>query len=137
MKKWVEPRIEVEEFVANEYVAACSDPGTTTYKFVCDAESGAIFKDGGAVYLESNGESGLQLIIVNPNPDNRLGDYHPCGDPHTVTVPKGTNVDNIFQDGYLWSFTGGTKKVKVWTDNGTNIHCSANLNASDYVPVKS
>ena len=35
-KEWMEPVIEVQEFVANEYVAACGDSGTV-YKFKCDA----------------------------------------------------------------------------------------------------
>ncbi|MFR8449997.1 MAG: hypothetical protein ACLVB0_05565 [Fusicatenibacter saccharivorans] len=34
-KEWMEPVIEVQEFVANEYVAAC-DNGKV-YKFTCDA----------------------------------------------------------------------------------------------------
>ena len=35
-KEWMEPVIEVQEFAANEYVAACGDSGKV-YKFVCDA----------------------------------------------------------------------------------------------------
>ena len=35
-KEWMEPVIEVQEFVANEYVAACGNSGKI-YKFVCDA----------------------------------------------------------------------------------------------------
>ena len=32
----MEPVVEVQEFAANEYVAACGDSGKV-YKFVCDA----------------------------------------------------------------------------------------------------
>ena len=35
-KEWMEPVIEVQEFVANEYVAACGDSGKV-YKFECNA----------------------------------------------------------------------------------------------------
>ena len=35
-KEWMEPVVEVQEFAANEYVAACGDSGKV-YKFVCDA----------------------------------------------------------------------------------------------------
>lgn len=35
-KEWTEPVVEVQEFAANEYVAACGDSGKV-YKFVCDA----------------------------------------------------------------------------------------------------
>ena len=34
-KEWMEPVIEVQEFVANEYVAACESG--MVYKFTCDA----------------------------------------------------------------------------------------------------
>lgn len=34
-KEWMEPVIEVQEFVANEYVAACESG--MVYKFECDA----------------------------------------------------------------------------------------------------
>ena len=34
-KEWMEPVIEVQEFVANEYVAACESG--MIYKFTCDA----------------------------------------------------------------------------------------------------
>ena len=35
-KEWMEPVVEVQEFAANEYVAACGDSGKV-YKFVCGA----------------------------------------------------------------------------------------------------
>ncbi len=35
-KEWMEPVIEVQEFVANEYVASCGDSGKV-YKFECNA----------------------------------------------------------------------------------------------------
>ena len=36
-REWMEPVIEVQEFVANEYVAACGDSGKV-YKFECNAD---------------------------------------------------------------------------------------------------
>ena len=36
-KKWIEPQILVQEFVPNEYVAACGDKNKV-YKFKCDAD---------------------------------------------------------------------------------------------------
>ena len=38
-KEWVEPRIEVQKFTPNEYVAACGDSGVN-YLFKCDAGDG-------------------------------------------------------------------------------------------------
>ena len=64
-KEWMEPVIEVQEFVANEYVAACGDSGTV-YKFTCDAPGGWLY-----YYPESDGQidgnytgSGLSLIHI-------------------------------------------------------------------------
>ena len=37
--RWEEPRIEVQKFMPNEYVAACGDHGVT-YKFECNAGGG-------------------------------------------------------------------------------------------------
>ena len=46
-KTWEEPRILVQQFMPNEYVAACGDSGTV-YNFVCDAGGGT----PGTVYEE-------------------------------------------------------------------------------------
>ena len=35
-KRWEEPMILVQQFVANEYVAACGESGTV-YNFECNA----------------------------------------------------------------------------------------------------
>ena len=40
-KEWMEPVIEVQEFVANEYVAACESG--MVYKFTCDAPRGRLY----------------------------------------------------------------------------------------------
>ena len=38
---WTKPLAQVEQFLANEYVAACGDSGIT-YKFKCTAGGGAV-----------------------------------------------------------------------------------------------
>ena len=40
-KEWMEPVIKVQEFVANEYVAACESG--MVYKFTCDAPGGPLY----------------------------------------------------------------------------------------------
>ena len=40
-KEWMEPVIEVQEFVANEYVAACESG--MVYKFECNAHAGYLY----------------------------------------------------------------------------------------------
>ena len=59
MKKvWSRPLTVVQNFEANEYVAACGDENKV-YKFKCDAVSGSIIGSGGSVYLETNGQCGM------------------------------------------------------------------------------
>ncbi len=136
-ESYVTPTANVDVFAPNDYIAACSDKGTTTYNFVCNAAAYWLIDIGGNVYLETNGVEGLQKY--GNNADKYLGPHHACEETHTVTVPIGTNVDDIFQYGYFdpANLFISTKNVRVWTDGGTNIHCSANLKSSDYVPVKS
>ena len=49
---WTEPRIEVQKFAANEYVAAC-EGGGTKYWFQCNA--GSTHSGDNVVYEETNG----------------------------------------------------------------------------------
>lgn len=57
-RRYERPSAYIEEFTPNEYVAACGDSGTV-YMFRCDAGGGY----SGTVWLETNGEPGLQKII--------------------------------------------------------------------------
>lgn len=126
MKKVYEaPAISLERFVANEYIAACGDSGTV-YKFKCDAVSGAWLKDGGSVFLETNGQAGWQ-----PS-DTYRSEYHPCGETHEASVT------DEFKKGYLVTLTGGIKEVIVWTGlNDDNTHCTTNLDMSTWETAKS
>lgn len=127
-KTWEEPRILVQEFVANEYVAACGEENEV-YKFKCDAVSGSWLGDGGLVYIESNGIDGLQRGL---NGDTPRSLYSPCAETHEA---KKTDE---FKKGYLWSLTGGTKEVIVWTGlNDDNTHCTTNLNKESWETAKS
>ena len=127
---WTEPRIEVQKFAANEYVAACGDSGTVYY-FKCDA--GDRWGDY-SVYL--NGEDG----IPHTRDDifwcggrgavrgNRT--YTRCGETHEA------EDNNDFYPGYIQR--GKTEQnVIVWTANGTNTHCTTNLNMDEWVTAKS
>ena len=54
-KAYEKPMIQCEQFMANEFVAACHDQNLV-YKFECNAGP----KDGGIVWMETNGKPGLQ-----------------------------------------------------------------------------
>lgn len=52
-REWMEPVIEVQEFVANEYVAACGDSGKV-YNFECNAG-----KENSHYNVYTNGVDGI------------------------------------------------------------------------------
>ena len=122
------PKVYVEEFTPNEYVAACGDSGTT-YLFTCDAGGG----ESGTVYLETNGEEGLQ---TGWGGDRYLSGYHACGTTHEA------DSDDEFLDGYYVtsSFWEGTKvtPVIVWRGpHNNNTHCTTNLDQDSWETAKS
>ena len=81
-REWMEPVIEVQEFVANEYVASCGDSGKV-YKFECNAGDRNLWDYPYRVYIDSNGNGEFD------DRDKRwgyLGSYHACGATHEAPV---------------------------------------------------
>lgn len=137
-KAFAMPKIVVEQFVPNEYVAACGDENKV-YKFVCDAG-----ERNGSYRVMTNGANGVAdgFPILGGDDEELTGGfiigsyYHPCGETHEAPylddyingyiVPKdATNVS--------WNRT----PVIIWTDNGTNIHCTTNLDIGSWTTAKS
>lgn len=153
-KDWISPRTGFQEFVPQEFIAACDQSGATqTYYFMCDGgyQSGKY-----DVVMDSNGNQTLEGVwrwnsawqtyqwgySDNGDRDNLLtaGKYfHPCNEKHTVTVPYGTSVEDIFPHGWMQtkdshSNTNWTA-VRIWRgDNNDNIHCTTNLRSEDFIP---
>lgn len=138
MKKWSRPMTFVQKFEANEYVATCGDSGTT-YLFTCDAGGGK----SGTVYLETNGQLGLQ---TDWGGDRSLGGYHAFGTQHEA------DSDDAFLEGYYvteeWVSTGPfpwdghyedvITDVIVWRGPwGNNTHCTTNLDMDTWETAKS
>lgn len=128
-KKYVRPIMVGERFVADEYIAACGDSGTT-YKFVCNASKQYGFFDGGDVYLETNRREGLQ-----EGEDEYLGPYIQCSEPHIAE-----STDDFF-DGYFVPYgiiDNRVRQVVIWRgENNDNIHCTTTLDKSDWETAKS
>ena len=128
-RKYVRPWLVGEEFSPNEFIAACGD-SNTVYKFKCDAGGGVI----GNVYLETNGEEGLQTY--GRNSDEFRSGYQACGTTHEA------QTTDEFLDGYYVteSRKEGTviTPVIVWfgPDND-NTHCTENLDMSTWETTKS
>lgn len=128
-KEWMEPVIEVQEFVANEYVASCGDSGTV-YKFECNAGDKNLRDYPYAVYIDTNGSGKLDYG------DEYLSHYHACGATHEAPV----------NDAFLRGFMIDTRPnhdrtpllVIIWRgEKGNNTHCTTNLNINSWTTAKS
>lgn len=123
-KEYVRPSMVCETFAADEYVAACGESGTK-YLFKCDAGGGRV----GYVWLETNGEKGLQMR--GENMDRLLSRYQACGITHEA------DSRDSFLDGYYVRDDKITPVI-VWRGpEGDNTHCTTNLNMRDWEEVKS
>lgn len=124
---WVQPQTAVQQFVANEYVAACGDENKV-YKFTCEAGGGG----NGTVYLDSNHNGEWNLL---GDEMLTLAGYHACGATHEAPTT------DDFQEGFF--ITGvfppyNVQKVIVWRgENGDNVHCTTNLNMTTWPTAKS
>lgn len=127
-KTWEEPKIMVQQFMPNEYVAACGDKNRV-YNFVCDAGGGT----PGTVYEDSNHNGKWDLFGDEALTGHILPTYHACGETHSAPT------DDEFIEGFYLPNSNPNKatKVTIWTDGGTNIHCTTNLNMNEWTTAKS
>lgn len=127
-KTWNEPRIEVQQFVANEYIAACGDQNKV-YNFECDAP-------GGTLYYYKNGDGTVDGVYTGTGRATELGSYHPCSAKHEASTT------NPFYDGFVDRNHNGRcdsgEEVIVWrgpkNDNG---HATAVLDMDLWETAKS
>ena len=130
-KVWRRPLTEVQKFEANEYVAACGDSGVV-YNFECNAgnrwDSYNVYFDDGTPLASSNGNEEWHAQFTG---------YHPCGATHEAESNSG------FYDGYMYlqnwrgNNSGSPIDVIIWTDNGTDVHCTTNLDQDSWETAKS
>lgn len=132
-KNYVKPTLSGEEFVPQVYCANCSDGDHhgITYLFECN---GGLL---GEIYQETNGQEGLQKS--GDNKDTQLGGYHACSAKHKVTIPNSSSetINDYFPEGYYVGAITGTKKIRIWTDNGTNLHATTNTAIEKWEIAKS
>ena len=133
MRNWERPMVVVDTFAANEFVSACGDENKV-YLFECNAGEKSskydVFTDDG----------------INLTPGKRRY-YHPCDAKHEAKVDSdfisGYMVHNHGNDNlyYHIPFIGNREytktKVIIWTDNGTNVHCTTNLDTNTWTTAKS
>lgn len=136
-KNYVRPMMVGERFTANEYVAACGDKEYGMYRFKCDA--GASKPDYNTVYYETNGVAGLQTEgyydatekkYIQPD-FRKTGSYHACGKTHEAPT------NDEFLNGYCITPDKKTLSVIIWTEGGTNVHCTQNTSRDSWETTKS
>ena len=120
-RKYEKPMLISEAFIPNEYVAACAeDPGYTKYSFTCNAGAGVTHK----------GSESVWNVYVDGKDITGWGLYGPCGSTHTVTVPAGTPVEQVFLKGYMDNaYTDVNENIPVYVWRGkynNNVHCMLN-----------
>lgn len=121
--EWSRPEAVVEKFVANEYVAACGDSGTV-YKFKCNAGT---YGHRYTVWTERNN-------YLAGGWGSRFEYYSPCNETHEASS------DDEFIKGYMDDqSTPSNEKIPViiWTDRGTDVHCTTNLDKNTWETAKS
>ena len=130
-KTWEEPKIMVQKFVANEYVAACGTSGVV-YNFECNAGE----KDKKYAVKDANGDvatiSGMYM-----NGSGLLGGfyYHPCKETHEAESDSGFLTGYHLDDPETWR----DEKIDViiWTENNTDVHCTTQLDMNEWTTAKS
>ena len=134
-RSYRKPMMNVEKFVANEYVAACGDENKV-YKFKCTAGGGA----EGDVWTEDGRN-------LTPGYGRY---YHACGEEHEAPTTddfiygyycaNGGNDQTRYWDGGI--FNGNWVEydkipVVIWTAGGTNVHCTTNIDMNSWTTAKS
>lgn len=127
-REYESPRMVVEQFEANEYIAACGDENRV-YKFVCDAPRGNLY------YYEI-GDGTVDGIYTGNGRAKWLGSYHPCDKKHEASTT------NPFYDGFVDRNRNekcdSGEEVIVWRgENGRNGHATAQLDMDSWETAKS
>ena len=126
-KTWEEPKIMVQKFIPNEYVAACGESGVV-YNFECNAGE----KNKRYAVKDSNGKVAK---ISKRYMDGLLSYYHPCGKTHKADSNSG------FLKGYHlddpWTSEDENIEVIIWTDHDTDVHCTTQLDMHKWTTAKS
>lgn len=134
-KRWEEPRILVQKFMPNEYVAACGD-GHVSYNFVCDAPAGTLY-----YYPRSDGN--IDGSYSGSGSAEHLGSYNPCSATHAAPT-----TDDFF-DGFVDRNRNGRQDsgegVIVWLEYDSfwgetyisDGHATKNLDMNSWTTDKS
>ena len=139
---WTKPLAVVEQFMANEYVAACGDSGAEYY-FECTAPAGNLYwyedlsaKNAQPETWPTRTSTNFWGQTTTRTAAELLGSYHPCAAKHKAPT----------QNPFYWGFVDydgdklhdSNETVIVWRGiNGKNGHATAELDMSTWETAKS
>lgn len=132
-RSYRKPMMNVEKFVANEYVAACGESGTNYY-FECNAGEKRKKYDVYSTGVKDQ-TTGGNLLTEDGLLATRY--YHPCGEKHTTNGMNDFVYGYIVDNGGVDGTYGEKTPVVIWTNGGKNVHCTTNLDISTWETVKS
>ena len=125
---WKQLLTAVQRFVPNEYVAACGEENKV-YKFKCDAGGGV----NGAVYEDTNNNG--KLDFGDEELTSYLPAYHACGKTHEAPTDD-EFIKGFYTKGVIVGYLNPTPVI-IWTEGGTNVHCTTNLKMDSWETAKS
>lgn len=130
-KTYIKPVLESETFVPQVYCINCAAlPGVTKYYFECNAGSSYQKYD---VVTDAG---------VNLTKDDRwtTNYYQPCNETHEALSNDeflyGWMYESGGRDNKINSWTKRTRVI-IWTEGGTNVHCTKNLDMDSWQVAKS
>jgi len=137
---WTRPVAAVEQFMPNEYIAACGDKTDPVYKFVCNAGGGA---KGGAWEetnkiegLQSQGEWGWDGYDADRRISQTSSSFHACDETHEVPL---SGIDQFISNCYYKKAgdpDSAAIPVLVWRGPyNNNTHCCTGLTDVGSLPI--
>ncbi len=126
-KTWEEPKIMVQKFIPNEYVATCGASGVV-YNFECNA--GKPYK-----HYAVKDANGKVATISGSYMDGVWHYYSPCGEKHQAESNSGFLTGYHLDDPS--TRTDENIKVIIWTQNNTDVHCTTRLDMNEWTTAKS
>lgn len=140
--EYVKPEMVIEKYMAEHNVAEdCSKkPGGRTVDFKCDAGLSTSY------YAIKNARGNVQTInghVFDGGTSWGGYYYHPCGETHTFSLPGNQQLADRTDiiTGYHLD-DPSTKKdeniaVTIWTDSGTDVHCTTIIDPQEWDTSKS
>lgn len=116
------PQAVVQQFAANEYVAACGDIEHGMYKFKCDAPEGTLY------YYDNNGRA------------QRLGSYTPCDKTHEAAMSSEFPNGFVDRNGNRQEDDGEGVVVwieRTWWGQVANAHATTKVDRDSWETAKS